>query len=237
MDFFGKAVKRRKRRLGFVKKLVLIILLGLVGCFGLYLYKLHSLALIGNKIYEERCLAVNPSLTSYKKSFLSFAEALKNPGKYTPEETTDFFNDYLAGMRGYYPKEEEWLKKQKAFIGRWDFKLIEPWYVKEAGKYQIFMYEGYRDEAQIAIDYLDKKISDDEFYQRFTEARQRKSKYIDLYYCVFDKALPIRDWRKIFGSVPLPAGCNDDNLVIPDTSGALDPEPSPIPKNDWGTTG
>lgn len=176
-----------------IYRIVLGILALLVLVFGYYLYKLHSLALEGNKIFEQRCLTVNPSLIAYKDAFLSFADAVKNPKEFTSEQAANFYTQYLEGIRDYYPKENDWVKRQVAYISRWDFKLIEPWYVQEAGKYQILMYEGYRDEAKVSVDAMDSKISNDEFKKRFAEARDKRNKYTDLYNGVFDKALPIHD--------------------------------------------
>lgn len=216
-------------------KIALSITVVIIIFFCLYLYKLHSLALEGNKIFEQRCLVVNPPLIAYKNSFLSFANAVKNPKEFTSEQAAEFYVSYLKGIREYSPKEDVWLKTQSAYINRWDFQLIEPWYVKEAGSYQVQMYEGYRDEAQASVDAMDGKISNDEFSKRFAEARDKRNKYTDLYNGVFDKAMPIHDWRKIFGSVPIPAGCNDANLTIPDTTGALDEAPAPV--KEPGITG
>ena len=219
------------------RSIKLVIFFGsliLVG-FLFYLFKLHSLALEGNKIFEERCLVVNPPLIAYKDAFLSFANAVKNPKEFTSEQAANYYVSYLKGIREYSPKEDEWLKTQSAYINRWDFQLIEPWYVKEAGSYQLQMYKGYRDEAQASVDAMDGKISNDEFEKRFAEARDKRNKYTDLYNGVFDKAMPIHDWRKIFGSVPVPFGCNDANLIIPDTTGALDEAPAPV--KDPGITG
>ena len=39
---------------------------------------------------------------------------------------------------------------------------------------------------------------------------------------IFEKAAPLKDWRKIFGMVPLPEGCTEENMTIPDTSGSID---------------
>lgn len=219
-----------------MKKILFKIIFGLLAVtvivFGLYLYDLHALALKSNEIFEQRCLTVNPALIAYKNSFLGFAEGMKKPGKYSDKQLADFYSGYIEGMRNYAPKEAFWILVQSDFVNRWDFKLIEPWYIKEAGDYQIKMYEGYRDEAQASVDVVDGKITTEEYKTRFTDARDRRNKYTDLYNGVFDKAMPIRDWRKIFASVPVPSGCNDGNLIIPDTSGALDPTPTPIKDPD-----
>jgi hypothetical protein len=213
-------------------KIFLVIFIFALLVFGFYLYKLHALAVEGNNIFEQRCLVVNPSLIAYKNSFLSFAEAVKNPDKFTAEQAADFYIAYFDGIRDYSPKEDSWIKTQSAYLNRWDFKLIEPWFVKEAGSYQIQMYEGYRDEAQATVDVMDGKISNDEFNKRFTDARDKRNQYTDLYNGIFDVVLPIHDWRKFFGSVPLAAGCNDANLTIPDTTGALDATPPPAENPD-----
>ena len=47
-------------------------------------------------------------------------------------------------MEVYVEKESEWLDAQSAHINSWDFQLFEPWYIKQAGDYQLKMYEAYR---------------------------------------------------------------------------------------------
>lgn len=194
--------------------------------FCIYLYKLHSLALIGNKIFEQRCLNVNPHLISYNNSFLKFADYLNNPKKYSGDEVKTFLEGYISEMRVYVSEEDKWLEAEKKYINRWDFKLIEPWYIKEASVYQLEMYKGYRDEAFYMLELYDSKTPGEEFSTKFAEARDRRSKYVGLYEDIFDKAVSLRDWRKIFGTVPVPAGCTDKNTIIPDTSGSI----------NWGTS-
>lgn len=211
-----------------IYKLAIGVLVIFLIIFGAYLYDLHALAVEGNNIFEQRCTTVNPPLIAYKKAFLNFADASKNPGKYTDKQAAEFFKSYLDGMNVYAPKEAFWLLEQGDFVNRWDFKLISPWYVKEAAGYQIKMYEGYRDEAQAFIDVADGKITEQAFQAKFKDARGRRDKYNNLYNEIFDKVQPMNDWRKFFQRVPVPALCNDDNLTIPDTSGALDEDPAPV---------
>lgn len=202
--------------------------------FGFYLYKLHSLALIGNNIFEQRCLNVNPHLISYKNSFLKFADYLNNPKKYSGDEVKTFLEGYISEMRAYVPEEDKWLEAEQKYINRWDFKLIEPWYIKEASVYQLEMYRGYRDEAFYMLELYDGKTPSEEASAKFAEARDRRSKYVGLYEDIFDKAAPLHDWRKIFGMVPIPVGCTDENTKIPDTSGSINwdtPTPVPVTKN------
>ncbi len=203
------------------KILLPLFILGIV-IFGVYAYKLHALAVEGNKIFEQRCLKVNPPLIGYKNSFLKFADYLKNPNKYSGDEVKGFFNDYIAGMRKYVEEESKWLEIDRKYLESWDFKLIEPWYIKTGGEYQWKMYEGYRDDAKYLLVTFDQKKAAPDNDSKQKEARDRRDKYSQLYFDHFKKASKISDWRKIFGSVPLPKGCNEENLTIPNTTGAID---------------
>lgn len=202
-----------------------------------YMYKLHSLAVEENNIFGRRCTEVNPYLIAYKNSFLSFADAVKNPNKYTVEQGRKFYFDYLDGMQIYYPKETVWLNENQKVLNRWDFKLIEPWYIQKAGDYQQKMYEAYRDEAQIMTETTVKGANVDDLMTKFKEARDRRNKYMNLYFGFSEEAGKIKDLRKLFGVVPVPPGCTEENVTIPDTTGALDAEPTPIPAKEPGITG
>lgn len=204
----------------------------IVVVFGFYLYKLHSLAVEGNNIYALRCTKVNPPLIAYKNSFLSFADSLKNPNKYTDDQVKKFFYDYIDEMRKYVPEETNWLETNGKFISRWDFQLIEPWYLKQAGDYQQKMYERYRDDAKYMLEVYDGGGTDEELSAKLSEARDRRDKYSQLYFDLFDEASAINDWRKVFGNVPTPEGCTEDVLIIPNTSGVLDPNPVPVESPD-----
>lgn len=209
----------------------LLILTGIV--FSYYLFKLHALALEGNKIFEQRCLNVNSHLISYKNSFLKFADYLNNPKKYSSDEIKTYLEGYISEMRVYVLEEDKWLEADKKYINHWDFKLIEPWYIKEASVYQLEMYKGYRDEAFYMLELYDSKTPSEEASAKFAEAKDRRSKYVGLYEDIFDRAAPLRDWRKIFGMVPIPSGCTDKNTIIPDTSGSINwgtPTPTPVNK-------
>lgn len=59
---------------------------------------------------------------------------------------------------------------------------------------------------------------------------------VDIYFTKkLDEASQIRDWRKLFGSVPVPEECTEENTTIPATEGSIDwggtPTPTPIPVN------
>lgn len=203
-------------------KLVLVLLVLVVGGFGIYAYKLRLLANEGNDLFEQRCFYVNPPLISYKNSFLEIADMLNNPENYEAGSLTDPFENYIFQMEGYVGEESKWLDAQSAYVNRWDFQLFEPWYIKQASDYQLKMYEAYRDDAKYMLETYNNRGASEEITAKFNEARSRRDKYSELYHDFFDEALMIRDWRKILGSVPIPEGCTEENMIIPNTSGSID---------------
>lgn len=215
-----------------------------VGIVIFFLYKLHSLAVEGNNIFEYRCLQVNPPLIAYKNAFLKFADYLKNPNAHTGDQVKEFLDNYIAGMRAYIPEESKWLETQRKFIDRWDYQLIEPWYIKEAGEHQWKMYEGYRDDAVTLLITVDNPESAKDIRPGYvSEARQRRDSYSQKYFEFFKKASQISDWRKFFGSVPVPEGCTEENMYIPNTSGSIDWDrdskeatPSGVPIDPYGVS-
>lgn len=218
----------------FMKSNIKYLIVFIVVIISFYLYKLNSLAIEGNKIFEVRCTKVNPPLIAYKNSFISFTDALKTPNKYTDNEVKKFFYDYIEQMRSYVPEETKWLEINQKYLNRWDFKLIEPWYIKQAGEYQQKMYEGYRDDAKYMLEVYDSGGTNEELQAKFQEARDRRDEFSQKYFELFDRASEIRDIRKIFSNVPVPSGCTEENITIPNTYGALDtktPEPSSVPIN------
>lgn len=199
-----------------------VLLLLVIACFGFYFYKLNALALEGNRLYEYRCTNVNPHLIGYKNAFLKFADYGKNPDKYTEDEGVASIKDYWDGMRAYVPEEDKWLAMQYEYVNRWDFKLFMPQYLQQAADYQIKMQEGYRDDAKYLVEGFDLKEISEELSSKQKGARDKRNKYFELYNNFFEQSPDITDWRVYIINKPLPAGCNEENTVIPNTGGAID---------------
>lgn len=162
---------------------------------------------------------------------------MQNPGKYKDSDFVTFYTGYIDGIKKYIPEEDKWLKMQKDFINRWDFKLIEPWYLKQASVYQLQMYQDYRDDAQNIIDIgnvpdPNNQAMVDAATNKGLKIRDKLIQDSNIYYDFFDKASAIKDWRKAFEQVPLSKVCNDENMIIPNTQGSInwDGTPTPIPK-------
>lgn len=202
-------------------KVFLVLILVAVASFGIYAYKLHSLANEGNNLFEQRCLQVNPHLIAYKNSFLTMADMINNPENYEAGSGSEVFQNYIAEMDNYLEAEDNWLDKQSAYINRWDFQLFEPWYIKQAADYQIQMYEGYRDDAKYMMEVYNAGGATDELWDKQGEARDRRDKYSQLYYEFGNEATEIFDLRKFLAIVPAPEGCTEENMTIPNTSGAI----------------
>lgn len=216
-------------------RIFIVGVLLLIATFGLYAYNLHALALESNRIFGYRCTHVNPPLIAYKQSFLKYADFLNTyPNtSYTPDEVQGFIDGYIDGMRKYIPEEAKWIAMQKEYVNRWDFMLLEPDYMQILAKYQLQMYQGYLDDAQGMIDMVDNPELAKTVSAEFTsEQRQRRNMYEKLYWDTFDQARDIADIRKIFGQVPIPDGCTEENTTIPDTAGAINwDRPSSIPSD------
>lgn len=207
-----------------------------------YLYKLHELAIEGNKIFECRCLNVNPQLIGYKTTFLKFADQVNNPDWADSNQMMSLIISYIGQMKSYVEAEDRWLVMDKSFINRWDYKLIEPWYIQRAGYLQWKMYEGYHDDAANILSLWNHpeqaKMPTDSNY--VSEPKQRRDKYIDEYHTFFQQAVMINDWRKFFGRAPISKDCTKENLEIPNTSGSIQwntdsgSSPSAVPIDPYG---
>jgi hypothetical protein len=97
------------------------------------------------------------------------------------------------------------------------------------------MYLGYRDDAQSMLNIWDNKVVSAELDAKQTEARNRRNDASQKYFNFFDQASAIPDWRKVFSYLPVPEGCTDKNMIIPETYGSIDwgitptPQPKVIP--------
>lgn len=201
----------------------LVALVVIVGIAGFYIYKLRTLAIIGNTIYGYRCIHVNPILIGYKKAFLGYADWINTypNSKYTDEELKGFIDGYMNGVREYVPAEEKWLAMEKQYMDRWDFKLFMPWYIKQGSGYQYEMYAAYRTDAANMVGILDhpevsKSMGAD------NPAREKLDAAKEHYFDFYEKTSGTLDWRARFFRVPLPEVCTPETLTIPETGGSID---------------
>ncbi len=220
----------RKKRIFLTTLVILPILV-----FGLYVYKYNALAMEGWKLFNERCNNVNPALIKVRNTHLGLGAAMS--GQATPS-AEQFEKDLLAlpeTANRYLTQEKVWLDKQGAYINRWDFKLLEPEYIKSATRHQLAMYQSYYDYYKVVGDFFSAgfnakatgtkfdfegnpiELMDKYLYERNTNQ--------DLYFKAIDKGQKIKDWRKMFAQVPEP-NCPEENMHIPEY---YSPSPTPQP--------
>jgi hypothetical protein len=222
-----------------LKKIYKFILgLGIVSIvlFGLYAYKLHSLAIAGNNLFGERCANVNPYLISYKNSFLKFSDSVINSDNYKEGDMFKFLTDYEQSMRKYVAAETDWLTRNIEFIERGDTRIIMPWYMMDGARLQQEMYKAYRDDAKTMLEIYDNGGGNEQLINNQKEARDRRDKAREDYADFNDKALNYLDWRWRFLQLPAPPECTPENTYIPDTTGALD-IPVAVPEEKSDITG
>lgn len=203
-----------------IYKFALIIVVPLF-IFGSYLYKYHVIAIEGWSLFNDRCNNINPSLIKAKKQHIYLSSIMA--GTVTldnPEDIIGEIEKLGEYSRAYMLLEDGWIKKQSGYINRWDFKLIEPEYVKKAGYYQVLMYQSYRDYYEAISDVLtpadqkkEKNIDGTEAYNRSVTSKENINKYRQLYSDAFDEGVKTVDFRKMFGRVPEP-DCPEENLNI-----------------------
>lgn len=223
--FYYKIFKSKFMLLKRVFRYFLIGLIIFIVFLGFYIFKIHSLAVEGNRIFGLRCKEVNPYLISYKNLFLKYSEyvnkfvqqgSLNDQDK---DKLVKYFKNYLEKMEEYTKAEKNWLAIQKKFMERWDFKLFFPWYMKKGIQYQYEMYQGYLNDALYILAIKDEKKM---FSDKFSKARDQRNEAIERYNDFLFKMREIKDWRKYFMSVPLDKFCTEENLKIPSTENAID---------------
>ncbi len=147
---------------------------------------------------------------------------LSNPENYGEGSGISVFENYISLMRVYLEEENKWLEKQSTYVNRWDFQLLEPWYIKQAAEYQLEMYYGYRDDAKYMLEIVNAGDLTDELSVKVDDAKDRRDKFSELYYAFGNEASEIFDLRKFLVIIPSPDGCTEENMSIPSTFGSVD---------------
>jgi len=215
------------KALRILKTLLVLILLCTVLGICLYAYGLRKLAMQGNKIFAQRCTTVNPQLIGYKNNFLQFSQCVNNPNSCEDDVAGGYFVSYMKGLSKYTAEEKKWLETQNEFINRWEFKLLAPEFLKQASSYQTQMYQAYYDDAQALVNLMDQKTPLPDSFDPNTvrEERLRRFFYQNLFNEKMDEIGAMNDHRILIINMPVPKECNDSNIIIPETAGAI----------DWGT--
>lgn len=189
------------------------------------------------RIFDDMCNNINPTLIAYKNSYLQMWNLMKSNG--SENDVMAKMQDYINGIKKYIPLENTWLKKDSVFIDRWDFQLFQPTYMKNLAKLQIAMYQAQRDDAQGILNlYLTPQTQPN--FDLAASVAQKVRDTTSAYFAASDAASKMKDWRKLLWREP-PVDCPEQNLNIPQTdiqTITATPTPTPImvPSSDTSLT-
>lgn len=105
-----------KRLLLYIPILLVIV----VGIFGLYEFKLQQLVNEGVSISNEQC-KVYAFLDIQNKIFQESTKALLNSNK---QEYLKKLDEYFKSSKQSVSKQKQWLFVQKNYINKWDYNLL-----------------------------------------------------------------------------------------------------------------
>lgn len=199
-----------------VKRIFSILLISVI-VFGLYVYKMRSVAMEEGKIFEYRCLNVNPKLNYYYDLLRKNAEKVKEDPKgfSASDEGLKLVDDSIIALSDYSEEETKWLEMQNKYMDSLSFKLFIPSYFKEFLKYENKLPEDYLNESNIWLKVNDGEIELQTGKNQIKELQQKRYKDNKIYFDFAKKFKEIKDWRKKIITVPMP-GCNNENMSMPD---------------------
>ena len=90
-------------------------------CFGLaYQNLINDASLIADK----QCTNVNPLIIQRKNSYLNSMKIISDKG--SADDYMRELKNYLEVSNKFIAAEKKWLNEEKAYMNRWDFRLILP---------------------------------------------------------------------------------------------------------------
>jgi hypothetical protein len=222
-----------------IKTIVLVsggLILLAVGGYILFTISYQRIINESSIISDKQCLFVNPLIIERKKSYIKSTTLMLSGGD--PKEYWAEQERYLALSKKYMAAQDAWLQEQKQLMDRWDYQLIVPQLVKDAGRYQYISrkaeVEGTRALVQLFV-----SIGDPERQKQLTQIildENKKQHAANKAYDHLWDTAPKNDIRMRFIKIPLTT-CPAENFNIPDTDDLFNPKapagdgPSPTNTN------
>lgn len=175
----------------------------------------------GWSLFNDRCNNVNPLYIKTRNQHLYLGSVISGDVKIdSSEKLVAEIKNLSAYASGYLDKENQWLNNQEKYLNRWDFKLLEPEYVKRAGNYQLLMYQAQYNYYKTVSDFFapfaagkqEKPSNSDTALKDLDKYAADMQNYRKLYFDAMDTGVNVKDWRKIFAQVPEP-NCPEENLI------------------------
>lgn len=132
---------------------------------------------------------------------------------------------YVAISKKYMAAQDAWLQEQKQLMDRWDYQLIVPQLVKDAGRCQYISREA-EVEGTRALVQLFVSIGDPERQKQLMQIvfdENRKKDAADKAYRLIWDTAPKNDIRMRFIKIPQTT-CPAENFNIPDTDDLFNPK-------------
>lgn len=198
-------------------------LLGIL-LFAGYMYKYQQLVNEGSALAEERCLVINPIIAKKQFAAMQYAEVFSSTA--SAEVKTSVTENMLKYFKNNITTSDSWMKKQKHFLGRWDFKFFTDDKLADVSYAQYGKYLADLDSNRAMIEYFD-KFEDPWYYEEVL----RKIKAQDDTQKILNKKIKIAqnrfDIRYYFIKVPLskckeipnPFDWHDNSFGVKDSLG------------------
>jgi hypothetical protein len=215
------------------KKLVYFVI-PLVSFFTLYslfsLFMYQRLVNKGSVIADKQCLNVNPLIIKRKNSYVASIKntlASGNPDDYWKEA-----NNYLKISKKFIAAQNNWLREQKEFMDRWDFKFFLPKIVQKAAQLQYESRESNVKSSRALVELFKDPYSkkQKQLSKTIKEEIIKANIAIKKYDRLWESEKPF-DWRTRFIKVP-ESKCPPENFDIPDVQDIFSP-PQPSHKGPF----
>ena len=217
-----------------LKKLVVIISLSFISLiiiFCLSTFKYQQLVNEGSIIADKQCLNVNPLIIQRKNSYTETIRIAKLNGS-----EKDYWKEqerYLTISKKYIQAQQAWLREQKAFMNRADYKFFIPKVIQEAGLLQYQSREADM-KSTIAVTEMFKSLTDTNRQKELVTIIMNEKKKQEAAEAELDKIWKSKsnfDIRVRFIRVPK-TKCPKENLNIPEVPNIFAP-PKQIFRGPW----
>lgn len=218
-----KKHESKLKRLGVIITLPLIFLIII---FCLSTFKYQQLVNEGSVIADKQCLNVNPLIIQRKNSYTETIRIAKANGS-----EKDYWKEqerYLAISKKYIQAQQGWLREQKAFMNRADYKLFIPQIIQKAG---ILQYQSREADLKstIAVTEMFRSLTDTNKQKELATTILKEKKKQEMAEAELDQIWKSKsnfDIRARFIRVPQ-TKCPKENLEIPEVPNIFAP-PSQI---------
>lgn len=185
----------------------------------------------GFEISDNYCINVNPLIITRKNRNNDVVNLLMSSA--SGEVFLKAEDNYFSSSKAYVLASEEWLKKQKAFLERWDFQLLAYPELKQA---VILQYQIYKQDSDTsgalnnAYDHPNDANLQSKIFQDTVEQDKKRGELIKKYADIKMVKHSALDLRYLRLSTPT-SKCPSENLIFPQVPDMFSPKPVESPSS------